>query len=264
MRWVRRGLLLGVLGWSLACGAGSAEVAANLDAYCAAASSPHLGGDLPNATAAPSELGTVTVIAVRAGGATRVDGQEGDLAALLEERLRWARMIGDEARFALAVDRTVSAQELGPVLLALESAQVREVAVVAWSSVPLDLPPYADPALAAEVEAELATLDPSQRAVRLAQRIADEVALCPGAASVFAAIANAAPEQKCSLMSAGLAESLPRCPLTDADRVMTLVQVSVRPAYELRPTHRTRSVGALQGEVGNNPGATWQELWSGL
>jgi len=100
----------------------------------------------------------------------------------------------------------------------------------------VSLPAPPDPTLAEQVQAELAALDPSQRAVRMAEHFQDEVWLCPGAAEAFKAVAKAPARSKCDALAHGLGEALGSCPFTSSARVVTLAHVMATPAYTHQPT----------------------------
>jgi len=89
-------------------------------------------------------------------------------------------------------------------------------------------PDYLEPAYGKELEAKLDGKPPSDRQMELALEISDLVALCPPAQEAFAAVATASAEMKCLLVTEGMAQALPMCPLTDARKVVTAMQFAMR------------------------------------
>jgi hypothetical protein len=77
---------------------------------------------------------------------------------------------------------------------------------------------------------------------------------------VFQAVASASPEMKCTMVAHGLGEALPLCPLTDADRLVTMVQVLTEPVHPERPAARTLTLDPDAETTVVAPDLPWVEL----
>jgi hypothetical protein len=249
----------------LGCGGLAASVAPgdHLRAVCDAQPAVAIPDDLalvPITSGAPVPRGVP--IEVRAKGLL-VDGRNVAAADLRAEVARSAQLRGERVA-VVVVDPELSASSGIEVLVAARDAGLADIAVVGASGEPWDLPPWPDPALAEEVLAELAGQDPATRAVLLAERMQGAVAACPGAADTFAAVAHAAPEQRCPILAVGLDESLPTCLLTDADRVTTLAQVAVTPTRATPPAVLRFTLDPAGAPISMGAEAQWRDVMSEL
>lgn len=209
--------------FALACGGGaSVDPVAHLQPLCDAPMAPR-GLRLPERPGATGALPEGIGLELTPEE-TRIDsiGLYTTLPTQLAESL--AIRPGPLRVFA---DAGLPAPRVIEALSAANEAGFREAWLVVDNGRDLQLPPYLDPAYAADFEARLGGLDPSQRATLAARELSDLLRLCPPGMEVFNAVAHAAPESRCELFAYGLSEALPSCPLTSGDKVVTLTQVIV-------------------------------------
>lgn len=248
------------------------EVHALLDPACAApaVSPPDLA--LVELDQPPATLHWGPQVALLADGTVRASGAPvDDLAAALAAFAADAASVGErlgrppERELQLAVEATVPVERVIDVLGQSASAGLDDVVLVGFSTTPLTVPAPPDPELAARVRAELDALPPSDRVMRLSALVSDAIAWCPGAISTFSGVANADPDSKCRIMAMGLAESLPSCPLTDPDTVLTLFVVAVTPQPQRYAATARIAAAPASDPTGPDvlrvaPGAAWRDV----
>ena len=220
---------------ALACGLGaSVPIRAHLEQVCAVSGAFPIppGLDLVPLDLPASEARPGAILELRLDE-LRVDG--GTVRSDLDQRLSSAKARSTGGPTALLVEAEVPAALVLEVLDALQAAGMSEVSLVGWSNQVVELPPFPDPELGAELTGALAALSPEERVMHVVEAMTTEVRLCPGAQEVFGAVATGTPDARCAMIAVGLDEALPMCPLTDADRVMTLVQATVQPPDPRRP-----------------------------
>jgi len=94
-------------------------------------------------------------------------------------------------------------------------------------------PPYLAPDYGVELEARVRGAAAEERGGVIAAELEELLVACPPSQEAFAAVATASAEMKCQMMAHGMAEALPKCPLTDDAKVVTVLQVMSRSApYE--------------------------------
>lgn len=259
MSGTRRGLVVVVGLWALACSGLSVDPATVLKPACDLGTLS-IGAPLPTADLPPKSVGEVAV-QLTVGGARvgwrRVDGP--GLADALREQAEQQRALGrkpDSLSVAIAAD--VPVERVRELLQGAHDAGFTELRVGLWTSRSVELPPYVDPAYGAEVQAKLAEAPPNQRQMHAAMEMEGLVTACPPAKRAFEAVAVASPDLRCVLFAKGLEEALPSCPLTDGDKVLTLTQVLVQPAPGEVPTEvRLRITPLTEPPVQAEAGATW-------
>lgn len=129
-----------------------------------------------------------------------------------------------EGELLLLVPPDTPARTVLQVLEVAHRARFTEVRFVVRTR-PSDEPDLLDAANAADLRARLEGRPPDMTQVLLAEEMSELVAACPGAQRTFSAVARASADMKCPLLMAGLADALPRCPLTDGEKVITLAQL---------------------------------------
>jgi len=232
-------------GLILACGGVSVDPGTQMAPVCKLAGGLDLQGDLVQLDAPVVELSDGIQLRVTAEG-TYVGWMQAEDAAALTAKLReevevtWMLAArtgkGDSVPLLVTIAPDAPATRVGEVLRAAHAAGIPSVDLIVWSETPLDLPPYPDPAYAEALKAKLALAAPDVRQVVAAEEISGLITLCPGMQRAFEAIAHAAPDQRCTLITAGMAEALPTCVATDGDKVLTAFQVISEPPGGFAPT----------------------------
>ncbi len=268
----RRGHLRGLvavaalsLPWVLACGGGaSVDPVAHLEPLCALPMVPGVTELATVSGVATTPLEGTLVVVSKDG--YRVDWHEqGDASVLQTELMHAYEMQKELSRYSgkpvgppnIAAEPGVSARDVGVALKLAHQSGYTEARLLFTTGEDLGLPEPLDPAFADELRTELDALDPAERQMRLAEIVEGEIALCPPAQETFAAVAAAPADMKCLLIARGMAEALPSCPLTDGDRVLTLMNVVSRPSYD-KPIV---SVTVTLDETADGlPEGSWQEV----
>ncbi|MEZ4320579.1 MAG: hypothetical protein R3F61_24065 [Myxococcota bacterium] len=230
MRFIRFGAVAVVVGFALACGGVSVEPRAHLEQVCAAAGSVFVVGPLVTVDLPKTDPSALAIVEIEPGGATFEGGLSDQALTEAVERARSvAQYSGQEVVVALAIAPETPIDTVWAALTEVHDLGVTGVELLFHTSQALSVPPYPDPAYAADLKSRISSVDAPTRMMKVAEEMESLVTLCPGAQMTFQAIANASPESKCVLMAAGLGESLPSCPLTSGDKVVTLAQIITEP-----------------------------------
>ena len=211
--------------------------------------------------AAPAVAATVEGVAV--GGGARVPWQPEPIAEALA--VLAVAPGGDPSGVVnVFVDPEVRVWQIVVLFEQLQLAGLDRPRLVARSLQPLQLPALPDPGLAAQVRSQLDALDTQQQLDVLIQWIGDEGWRCPGAASALIDSARAPREQRCERSLVALSEALPRCPLADVDRFITLAQLLVQPRIVTFPTSLQLQLDPRGRALVMPPQALWSEALSEL
>lgn len=274
MRRLSLPLSLGLL-FSLACfcGGPSVDTEAHLRQVCAEGGEVITKTPLLPLDRASTPLPSLVRLELQPGEAL-VDGWEEalspeHLSQTLAERAEQARLLGEysdtpfDGTLLLLVSPEVPASEVRDAVHHAHAGGFVSLALAFRSPEPHELPPYPDPAYAAELQARLADVPLDTRQMIAAEELSGLIALCPPAQEVFSAIAVVSADQKCELIARGMDEALGPCVATDADAVVTALHVLSEPSSTHRPTVLRLGLDP-DSEVVIEASGTWAELGPAL
>lgn len=254
---------------ALACGGMSVDPAEHMLPICEEANQLAMGRelvqlDLPAEDVKESALLSVGPERVQVGWneyREPADAVEG-VREELEHARSMASMLGEEdhARVQLAIRPDTPSQRVVDTLMALHGGGLAEVDLLFLSQQAFDFPAYPDPQYGLELEAKLADVAPEMRQMMAAEEISSLIVLCPPMQNAFEAVAAASPDQKCTLITYGMAEGLPMCPATNKDKVITAMQVIMTTNLDFKPTATTLALDPLAEPLSIDATPTWAEL----
>jgi hypothetical protein len=233
-------------GLTLACGGMSVDPGTQMEPVCKLSGKVNITGDLVQLDAPVVELPEGIQLQVNTEGMFVGWTQTTDAAELTEKLREEAEVAGmltvhtgggpTQVPLLVMISPEVPASRVGEVLRAAHAAGLASINLIVWSKTPVDLPPYPDPAYAEELKGRLALVASEDRQRIAAKEISGLITLCPGMQRAFEAVAYAAPDQRCALITAGMAEALPTCIATDGDKVLTAMQIISEPPGDFVPT----------------------------
>ena len=134
---------------------------------------------------------------------------------------------GTTPRWSLSVTGDTPLDRVQEVLAGLSAVDANHGLIV-FATKPDDTPPAPrDAKRYAELASELSPLDPSERAMKLAQKVRAALpADCPAFEQAFASVATTAPDARCSVLGKKLADAALACDCPDGlDPLLTLMYV---------------------------------------
>lgn len=159
---------------------------------------------------------------------TRIAGASGGARSLAERlSLALGRAPAEGPRWTLSVTADTPLDRVQEVLAGLAAAGATHGLIVFSSTPTGPVPKPRDPEHYAKLAAELSPLDPSERAMQLAQRVRAALpADCPAFEKAFQSVATSAPDARCTLLGKNLADAAIACKCPEGlDPLLTLMYV---------------------------------------
>jgi hypothetical protein len=174
--------------------------------------------------------------------------------------------------WVLIIDRATAHRDLRALAQALVHAGERTGLVMLATSAGPRIPEPRDPAKLSALMAKVSTLEPSERAMRLAEAISNAMPPCPPLVEAFSSVAALSAEERCPHLAEGFAQGLVACDCPKEDELLTLFyalavggeppsRLSVLVPITLDPEAAPRSGTSWGDIVGNMQASDFEGFW---